>query len=364
MRLPVELVSHAFRHPDTVRQFSMGDWDRLVHQARQAALLARMHSHLQDHAVDCAIPEPARWHFETAGFLAETQQSDVRRQLRQLRAQLDGLDIPLIALKGAAYTAANLAAARGRQVDAIDLLVPRKRLDEIGSILQQAGWREIPLPAYEGRHRRRWCHDAQPLQHLRHAALIDLHHTMLPDGARFRPDAARMRRQATEIAGLPGIAILSAEDCILHAVTALLHDDRLPTGMRDLSDIDLLLRAEAANAEFWRRLLARAEEQDLQRPVFYALRYARRFFATPVPGEVEDNLASAAPGAAALRIMDAAFGRMLTPRHPTCADSLTPLARRAIYVHSHWLRRPPRQLLPHLLRKTFAAPQWREPNPA
>lgn len=364
MRLPVELVSHAFRHPDTVRQFSMGDWDRLVRQARQAGMLARLHGLLQDHAVDSAIPEPARWHFETAGFLAQALQSELRRHLRQLRAQFGEVEIPLIALKGTAYAAANLAAARGRQVDAIDLLVPREGLDEIGSTLKTAGWREIPLPAYEGQHRRRWRHDAQALQHLRQAAVIDLHHAILPDGARFRPDAGRMRRRASEIAGLPGIAMLSPEDRILHAATTLLYDDRLETGLRDLSDIDLLLRAEAGNRDFWYRLLTLTEEQDLLQPLFYALRYARQFFATPVPDEMDDRLASAAPGTATLRMMDAVFMRMLAPRHHSCTDSLTPLARQAAYVHAHWLRRPPRQLLPHLVRKTITAPYNREPNPA
>jgi hypothetical protein len=36
MRAPAELVSHVFRNPESIKGFSMGDWDKLVRQGRKA----------------------------------------------------------------------------------------------------------------------------------------------------------------------------------------------------------------------------------------------------------------------------------------------------------------------------------------
>jgi Uncharacterised nucleotidyltransferase len=356
MRAPAELVSLAFRNPDAIRRFSMSDWDRLVRQARHADLLARLHILLLQYGLDAEIPAVARWHFEVATVLAEGQQMEMRQGLRRLSTLLAGLDFPLIVLKGAAYVAASLFAARGHPIDEIDLLVPRERLKELESSLEVADWHAVDLPEYDQRYYRRWRHGAPSLQHLRRATVINLHHAILPGTARFRPDADRLRRSAAEVPGFPGVAVLSTEDRILHAATLLFHDDGLPHGLRDLSDLDLLLRQAATEENFWPRLLARAEEFELSRLLFYALRYARHFFDTPLQDEVHDRLATAAPCRASLKLMDIIYTRMLSPNHHSCNDALTPLVRHATYLRTHWLRRPPRLLLPHLFHKAFMSP--------
>lgn len=364
MRAPTELVSYIYRNPGAIHQFSMGDWDRLVRQARQSGLLARLHFQFLHHGLVASIPADARWHFQSAAVLAEEQQRELHRQLRQLRTLLAGLDFPLIVLKGAAYVAAGLHAAEGRFIDDIDLLIPGERLSAAESALMQADWQAADLPDYDRRYYRRWRHVSSSLQDSRRGTLLNLHHAILPDSARFRPDASKLRRRANELAGFPGLTVLAAEDLVLHAATQLFHDDALRHGLRDLSDLDLLLRQAATAADFWRRLLARAEEMELARPLFYALRYAHHLFATPIPDDVRDHLGSAAPGAATLRLMDGVYARMLTPDHHSCRDALSPLARQATYFRAHWLRRPPRQLIPHLFHKAFISPYQRAPKPA
>jgi hypothetical protein len=361
MRTPAELVSLVFRNPNAVQRFSMGDWDRLVRQARQVDLLARLHDLLRQGGLDAAIPAAARWHFETATVLADWQQSEMRRELRQLQTLLAELDFSPVVLKGAAYVAADLPAARGRRSDAIDLLVPRERLNDVESALARADWHTVDLPDYDRRYYRRWGHAASPQPH---ATVINVHHAIVPDTARFRPDAARLRRRAAELPDFSGMAILSTEDRILHAATLLFQEDTLPHGLRDLSDLDLLLRQAADEADFWSRLFARAEELELERPLFYTLRYGRHFFATPLPDGVSDHLAPAAPSTATLKLMDGIYTRMLTPNHHSCEDAFTPVARHASYLRAHWLRRPPRLLVPHLFRKAFTNSYQRDPKPA
>lgn len=363
MRIPVELVSYVLRHPDTIQRFSMGDWDRLVRQARQSGLLARLHALFIQHGLGMAIPAVARWHFEAASDLVARQHSDMRRELSQLRALLVKLDFPLVVIKGTAYVAADLPAAKGRSLDAIDLLVPSEHLGEIETVLAQSDWHSIALPEYDRRYYRRWRHDVPQLQHLRRPMVINLHHAILPESARFYPDTLKLRRRAAELPGFPGMGVLAAEDLVLHAATLLFHNDRLTHGLFDLCDLDLLLREAASAADFWPHLLARTEDLELSRPLLYALRYARFFFGTPIPEEIHDRLAQAAPGRATLKLMDAIYTRMLVPSHPSCQLTLTPLARHATYLRTHWLRRPPRQLVPHLLHKAFASPFPHDPQP-
>jgi hypothetical protein len=364
MRAPAELVSYVFRDPDAIHRFSMDDWDRLVRQARQSDLLARLHALFIQHGLERVIPAVARWHFEAASDLVARLHSDMRRELSQLRALLVKLDFPLVVIKGAAYVAADLPVAIGRSLDAIDLLVPPERLGQVETVLAQSDWRTITLPEYDRRYYRRWRHDVPQLQHLRRAMVINLHHAILPESARFRPDTFKLRRRITELPGFPGMAVLAAEDRILHAATLLFHDDRLTHGLFDLCDFDLLLREATSAADFWPHLLARAEDMELSRPLFYALRYTRLFFGTPIPDALSGHLANAAPNRATLKLMDGIYTRVLAADHHSCRHALTPLARHATYLRTHWLRRPPRQLVPHLLHKAFVSPYHRTPKAA
>jgi hypothetical protein len=136
----------------------------------------------------------------------------------------------------------------------------------------------------------------------------------------------------------------------------LFHDGELPHGLRDLTDLDLLLREAASQPGFWAHLTTRAAQLQLQRSLFYALRYARHFLETPVPEPVMRTLDAAAPRPALLKLMDAVFSRVLAPQHASCDDRWSGLARFAAYVRAHWLRMPLYLLLPHLLHKAFVRP--------
>lgn len=348
-----ELLLHALRTPEAVTRFSMMEWDILVRQARAAGLLARLAGRLRRNDLENTIPAPARWHFHAAETLADKQRTAVRWELQQIHAALADLGLPLIVLKGAAYVATGSPAAEGRLFNDIDLLVPRERLGETEGLLVLAGWHAAHLSEYDKRYYRRWMHEIPPMRHIQRETVIDVHHALLPDTARYHPDSARLRSRAQSVEGLPGIAVLAPEDQILHSATHLFHDGELPHGLRDLTDLDLLLRNAALQPGFWARLPARAEELQLSRSLFYALRYVRRFLDTPIPESVTEALQKAAPSRPALAWMDAVFTRALLPDHASCEDVITPAARFAAYVRAHWLRMPAHLLIPHLFHKAF-----------
>ena len=359
-----DLLTRTLRSPDAVARFSIGEWDILVRQARRAGLLARLRHLLAQHNLIEAIPAEARWHFDAASTLAAKQQLAVRWEVEKIRDALKGLAIPVILLKGGAYVMADLSAATGRLFNDIDILVPREQLGPVEAALMLAGWHPTLLSVYDQRYYRRWMHEIPPLQHVMRATVIDVHHAILPDTARYHPDSAKLRSRVVAVAGMPGVHVLAAEDRILHSATHLFHDGELPHGLRDLTDLDLLLREAAVDPDFWLRLTARADELQLSRSLFYALRYLRHFLGTPVPDSAWAALDAAAPNRATLALMDGIFTRVLAPAHASCADAFTPLARLAAFVRAHWLRMPAHLLIPHLIHKAFISPYQRSPKPA
>lgn len=340
----------------------MADWDMLVRQARSAGLLARVRHALDRHKLINCIPNVARWHFDAAATLAEKQQLAVRWEVAQIRQALAELAIPVIVLKGGAYVMAQLPAATGRLFNDIDILVPRDQLGPVEAALMLAGWHATGLSEYDQRYYRRWMHEIPPMQHVKRATVIDVHHAILPDTARYHPDSAKLRSRAVAVEGFPGVYVLAAEDRILHSATHLFHDGELPHGLRDLTDLDLLLRDatverhNTAEPDFWLRLTARADELQLGRSLFYALRYLRYFLDTPIPDSVFAALHAVTPNRITLALMDSIFTRVLAPVHASCADAYTPAARLAAFVRAHWLRMPAYLLIPHLFHKAFIHP--------
>ena len=122
------------------------------------------------------------------------------------------------------------------------------------------------------------------------------------------------------------------------------------SAVRDLVDLDRLLRVFGQRDGFWKSLVEEAVALGLTRPAYYAVRYTHRWFDTPVPGAAARQMQAWAPPAPVRAVMDALVTRTLPDweRSPSSAAAL------ALYVRSHWLRMPPLLLARHLLRKATA----------
>jgi hypothetical protein len=147
------------------------------------------------------------------------------------------------------------------------------------------------------------------------------------------------------------VLTLGPAEMVAHSATHLFNEGEFGRSLRDLVDLDLLLRHFGSEAEFWTSLLSRARELDLARPVFYALRYAQRILGTPVPGPIMAAASAAGPGALMRPVMDALFERALSAEDLEHPERAVAIARFMLYVRGHHLRLPPRMLLPHLVRK-------------
>jgi Uncharacterised nucleotidyltransferase len=260
-------------------------------------------------------------------------------------------------MKGAAYLMAGRRAATGRLFSDIDIMVPKARIGEVEAALMLSGWAGSHHTPYDQRYYRQWMHEIPPMQHIHRGTTLDVHHAILPEPARLRPSSALILADAVPIAGDARVQVLAPPDMVLHSMTHLFHNDELSHGLRDLSDLDLLLREFGSDAAFWPRLVQRAQQLDLTRPLFYGLRYAVRYFATPVPAQATAAMLPFGPGQPLSGVMDALWSRGLAPQHGLAAPSNMGLALFALYVRAHWLRMPPMLLARHLITKAAFAPR-------
>jgi hypothetical protein len=261
--------------------------------------------------------------------------------------------IPVILLKGIAYVMAGLPPARGRLFHDVDIMVPKEKLDMTERTLFRYGWLTTELDEYDQRYYRQWTHELPPLRHLRRQAVLDVHHTIVPLTAKYRPDARKLLAAAQDLNGDKMLRVLAPADMVLHSATHLFNEGEFENGLRDLVDLDDLLRHFSQTEPFWLELLERARELDLERPLHYALRYTHRILGTPVPEEIRERARLGRPRGFASPLMDAAFTRALAPDHKSCDTVFTKPARFFLYVRSHYLRMPLHLLVPHLIRKAI-----------
>ncbi|MBI3706400.1 MAG: nucleotidyltransferase family protein [Proteobacteria bacterium] len=333
---------------------SLADWDLLIRQARRSVVLARLCERADLAGVLARLPEAPRLHLEAARTLARKHARDIHWEVRCIARALRDTDVPLILLKGAAYVMAGLPAARGRIFSDVDILVPWDSLAAVEAALEKAGWRQIKLDAYDQRYYRNWMHQIPPLRHAERGSVIDVHHTIVPRTTRVRLDAAELRAAARPLSDHPGIWTLAPADLVLHSATHLFNEGEAERSLRDLDDLDLLLRHFAAAPGFWEQLVARARELDLARQLYYALRHTARLLGTPVPAATLQLAQAGAPHRLLRPIMDTLFDRMLRASHPSCHDALSATALWLLYARAHHLRLPPHLLIPHLIHKAIA----------
>ncbi len=350
-----DLVLQALKAPLATAGWSAADWSLLLQQSRSSGLLGRVLQRLEqaDPTLMDRLPPGMRGHAEAARRLGRAQVSEIHREVRHLMRALADLQAPVVLLKGAAYVMAGLPPAQGRIFSDVDLMVPQAVLHSAESMLAAHGWMTAAETPYDQRYYREWMHEIPPMQHVRRGTTIDLHHAILPRTARFKPDPAKLFAAAVALERGSRLHVLAPQDMLLHGMTHLFMNDDMSHGLRDLSDLDLLLGHFAVTHSFWHGLVDRALELDLGRLLFYGLRYTALTFGRVVPPEVAQRLRPSGPPAPLLRVMDAIWTRALASPDPAGAGAAHGAALAALYLRGHWLRMPPLLLARHLTIKAL-----------
>lgn len=331
--MSARLLVQALREPGHLADV---DWTALISTARAEQLAGSLADRLHGRS----LPQGAQRLLEDAAEEAAHARIQALWEAEMCRRALQRLDVPVVLLKGTAFHAAGLDAAAGRLVGDLDILVPRAEIERVEQALIAAGWEPMKeAGGYDDLYYRRWMHELPPLVHRDRNRMIDVHHTILPLTARPRPVAEALLAASVVLPN--GLRVLAPADMVVHAAAHLLADGDLAGGLRNLWDIDRLLRQfSREDKSFWQVLAERAELHQLRPAVARALRLAVQLYGTPIDTTL----------AGRLRASDRWFQRRLLARDGW-GRTTRPLTQLAFYIRSHWLRMPPMMLTQHLWTK-------------
>lgn len=345
----------ALREPEIALAWSLPEWERVVRLARRLRLLARLAESLDAPALRERVPAPARRLLLAEQRVSQWRGAAMRWAIERVGLALDGAVYPRVLLKGAAYLGQALPIAHGRMPSDLDILVPKAALADAQRRLSAEGWGEAPLSAYDQRYYREWAHEAPPMRHPTMGMELDVHHGILPPVARTTVDTdallARLRPSL-----LPGWQVLDATDQVLHSAAHLFLDSELRDRLRDIVDLDGLLRHHGAAPGFWAALPLRARELGLDEPLALACHFTRAWLGTPIPPEVLDAVAATGPSPLRRAWLLPLLSKVLTPTEPGALPARGQgLAATAVLARYHRQRMPLTLLLPHLWHKLRAS---------
>ena len=329
--MDARLLTKTLTEPSYALTLTPSQWTALLEMARSERLDGTLAHRLR--GLD--LPAPVKRITDQALANAQVGRTQALFEAEMARRALAPLGIPVILMKGTAFAAAGLDAAQGRLIGDLDIMVPRDRMDEAEAAILSAGWEWVKDDPYDQAYYRDHMHELPPLSHNIRDRMIDVHHTILPLTAKPKPDAAALLADAVPLRD--GLFALSPQDMIIHAVAHLLADGDLAGGLRNLWDIDRLVREFSAEDGFWEKLLERATLHQVPKSLARALRLTHHLYGTPVH-----------PGLAwKARAGDVFYiGRLLA--RDGWGRETRALLRLGFYVRSHWLRMPPLMLAQHL----------------
>ena len=351
----------ALRDPAQAVTFGNEEWDLLLRLARHTRLMGRLAVCMDELGLLDKVPLQVVDHFTAARVFVHERQRMARWEINRILQAIHGIEAPIVLLKGSAYILAGLPPARGRLLSDVDLLVPAALLERFEQTLLGHGWESVKLEEYDQRYYRTWMHELPPMRHPERGMEVDIHHTISPLTSRLNPDPEKLFRDSIPLAE-GRLRVLQPVDMVLHSAVHLFYDGEFINGLRDLVDLADLFGHFGRRVGFWNELVERAYGQDLQRPLFYAMRYAQRLLGADIPATAVADIGAGAPPRLILHVMDQLIVWVMVPGHPDRPQRRTAMAKWLLYVRSHWLRMPPWLLLKHLVQKQVM--RWKRRKPA
>lgn len=350
----VQPLLAALSEPARCADCDAAQWDRVIALARSARLLGVLAARVNSAVDTTRLDERVQRHLQSGLLESRFRRQKTLHLLQTIAPVLAGHGGPWVLLKGAAYIAQGLPLAQGRLPSDVDLMVPRSALDGIEQSLLSAGWEFEKTDPYDQHYYRAWSHELPPMQAAGQVLELDLHHAILPPIGRIRPDTEALFARAV---ALPDSAfhVLDPLDQVLHAVVHLVHDSDCVGRMRDLVDIDSLLRSLPLDRGQNRQsLIERARQHGMARPLWLAARLSEVWFSTPGSSEMLRELEVSLRRARGARWVVPLASRVLGP--PPLDGASRPAARLVglvLEARAQWLRMPPWTLAYHAASKAL-----------
>jgi hypothetical protein len=273
---------------ELVSSLSPQDWVEIEAAARGQGLTLLTYDRLS--RVNSLVPTAVQGRLRDA-YLKATARNMV--MLHHGGAVLNALcdrGLEVIVLKGlylaeAVYTGIGL-----RTFGDVDLLLRRSDLSAALDVMRNLGY-ELST----------WYDPDDPNRDIKHvpplmkkgAPIVELHWTILEEDEPFAIGVEGMwaRSVPAEIAGA-SVRGLSVEDLLLHLSLHLTYQHRLAIGVRNLYDIDAVIRRGGVD---WTRLVTTAREWGAERVTWLTLRLLQEIAGTPLPCEVLERLLPVTP---------------------------------------------------------------------
>ncbi len=341
----------ALRDPALVLGWELARWEYVIRLSRRLRLLGRLAEGVAAAGLLEQVPAQAARHLRAEMHVSRWRTAALRWVLERVGTALSEAPYPRVLLKGAAYLGQELPIAKGRLPSDADILVPLEHLADAQARLLRAGWAEAGMDDHDQRYYREWSHELPPMRHPLHALELDLHHNIVPPVARATVDAAPLLARL-QPSIWPGWQVLQPADQLLHSATHLFGDSEARDRLRDLVDLDGLMRHFGRDPAFWLELPERARELGLDEPLALACHFVERWLDTPVPAPARRRIATNGPPAWRRAWLHPLLASALTPSGPD--EGPRPgqdLAAQALLVRYHYRRMPLGLLVPHLWHK-------------
>ena len=352
------------RNPLQSETYQIKQWETLLRQAKAANLTARIDYLIDKYGLTSHAPARLLPHLHSATEVSNRIKEQTLREVFELTSILKHKEYSFTLLKGAAYIVADMSCHNGRAFSDIDILVSRQYLHAAEFSLLAKGWARTEVDDYDEAYYRKWMHEIPPLIHEERYTVIDLHHNILPPTNADSPSAEKFKTQLISVPRCATVKVLGFEDMLIHSATHLFSESEFHNGLRDLSDIDMMLAEfTEKDEEFTERLVKRAEILGLAGYLYLALRYVSLQLGNQCINSLsKKDFKTVSYHPLRLKLLDFCFLNIFVPDHKSSRDWRFFVAKFLLYLRGHYIRMPLRLLLPHLFRKALITPvvKWKK----
>ncbi|MEC8965487.1 MAG: nucleotidyltransferase family protein [Pseudomonadota bacterium] len=281
----------AYCRLDGLEQLSESDWNDLLRVLRAYSLTASYYRRLCKEGMEYQLPDYCRNAFVSAAVFAEAQAHQTRIQALKICRLSDDYHIPIIFLKGAAYTLGQKENSIGRLMSDIDICVARDKISQLEAALLESGWTFKDIDEHDDKYYRAWSHELPPLKHDQDGVVLDVHHTLLPPIKRRLLNINDLLNSTVDKDTFP---VPSMEWLVLHSALHLILNEDVDNGLRDLTDIYLLLNGDNCECGSLRENLLKAEalfeREGFKTEWFILTELLVHYFALPINRDVKSKL--------------------------------------------------------------------------
>ncbi|MFZ5882115.1 MAG: nucleotidyltransferase domain-containing protein [Chloroflexota bacterium] len=272
--------------------FSISEWGDLLSLAQQEGVGPLLYWRLSRSGRFSVLSEGVRFGLRSLFAASWAKNHKLFRELGTLLVPLREVGIPAVLLKGGCHALTIYPDPGLRPMGDLDLLVPKSRFLEAVQIVRSLGYVESEPEALPGI-RSLLSHEACLVKD---TVVVEIHHSLVADKSFTYAVPVDWFWEQTEPlngqdARLHGLLMLTPSAQLLYAAAhAMLQHGGHKVPLRWEYDIDQLVRSYADRLD-WDLLLSQARAFAWTSALREALSRAREYFDTPVPRDVENQLA-------------------------------------------------------------------------